>query len=220
MMRLPINSQIDDLIHDLSNADLPPDAFNQYRPGDENNAVRRANLRLYLKTMKAREPAALLLMEAPGYRGCRLTGVPVTSRKVMLEGAPALDIFGLEAGFRDVADAGFERVYGEQSATIVWHTLSSLKALPMIWNTFPFHPHQPGRPLSNRRPRPAEIVLGVEFLRQILAMWDFEQLIAVGNVAYETLEVLRLDARKVRHPAHGGKREFVAGLSALLSIGA
>ena len=73
---------------------------------------------------------ALLLMEAPGYRGCRLTGVPVTSRKVLLEGAPALDIFGRQAGFRDVADVGFERVYGEQSATIVWNTLSDLGALP------------------------------------------------------------------------------------------
>ncbi len=219
-MKSRTDSQIDDFIHDLANADLSPDAFNQYAPGDENNAVRRENLRLYLKTLAARGPTALLLMEAPGYRGCRLTGVPVTSRKVLLEGAPALDIFGRQAGFRDVADVGFERVYGEQSATIVWNTLSDLGALPLIWNSFPFHPHQPGKAVSNRRPRLAEIVHGVEFLRQILAIWDFEQLIAVGNVAFETLELVRVEARKVRHPAHGGKRDFVAGLSALLSVGA
>jgi hypothetical protein len=216
---LPSDSQIDELIRDLSNTELPPDAFNEYAPGDENNAIRRANLRLYLKKMAARRPNTLLVMEAPGYRGCRLTGVPVTSRKILLEGLPALDMFGLEAGFRDVSDAGFERVYGEQSATIVWNTLAALKTLPMIWNTFPFHPHKAGKPDSNRKPRLAEIVLGAEFLGHILALWDSEQVIAVGNVAYETLQYLRSGCRKVRHPAHGGKNDFVAGLSALLSVG-
>lgn len=212
--------QIDALIRELSLAQLPGDAFNQYAPGDVNNAIRRANLRLYLLAMAARDLQTLLVMEAPGYRGCRLTGIPVTSRKVLLEGLPALSLFGREAGFRDVADAGFERVYGEQSATIVWSTLSDLGALPLIWNAFPFHPQRAGKPDSNRRPRPLEIALGAEFLRRIMAIWDFKQVIAVGNVAFETLRDLSLNCRKVRHPAHGGKKDFVAGLTALLSLGA
>lgn len=220
IMESSAESQIDALIRELSLAELPGDAFNQYAPGDVNNAIRRANLRLYLLAMAARDPKMLLVMEAPGYRGCRLTGVPVTSRKVLLEGLPALSIFGREAGFRDVADAGFERVYGEQSATIVWSTLTNLGALPLIWNTFPFHPRREGQPDSNRRPRALEIALGAEFLRQIMAIWDFKQVIAVGNVAYDTLRDLRLDCRRVRHPAHGGKNDFVAGLTDFLSLGA
>lgn len=219
-MKTPSNRQIDALIRELSLANLSDDAFNQYAPGDANNAIRRSNLRLYLRVMAARRPQTLLVMEAPGYRGCRLTGVPVTSRKVLLEGAPALNIFGRDAGFGDVADAGFERVYGEQSATIVWSVLADLGALPVIWNTFPFHPHQAGKADSNRRPRIAEIVLGAEFMRQVLAMWKFEQVIAVGNVAHETLQYLHVHCEKVRHPAHGGKRDFVAGLRSLLSVGA
>ncbi len=219
-MKSPSNRQIDALIRELSAAQLPDDAFNQYAPGDANNAIRRSNLRLYLRAMAARIPETLLVMEAPGYRGCRLTGVPVTSRKILIEGAPALNMFGSDAGFRDVADAGFERVYGEQSATIVWGALSDLGALPIIWNAFPFHPHKAGKPASNRRPRAAELDLGVEFLRRILALWDFEQVIAVGNVAYETLQQLSVDCRKLRHPAHGGKHDFVAGLRSSLSVGA
>ena len=160
------HDQIDAFIRDLSRVELAEDAFNQYAPGDASNAIRRANLRLYLRAMAARGPRTLLVMEAPGYRGCRLTGVPVTSRKVLLEGVSALNIFGREAGFQDVADAGFERVYGEQSATIVWGALSGLGALPMIWNAFPFHPHKPGQPRSNRKPRAAEIKLGAGFLRR------------------------------------------------------
>ena len=219
-MNRPSNCQIDTLIRELSLARAPVDAFNEYAPGDPNNGIRRSNLRLYLRAMAARESNALLVMEAPGYRGCRLTGVPVTSRKVLLEGAPALGMFGREAGYRDVADAGFERVYGEQSATIVWSALSDLGALPLIWNTYPFHPHKAGKPDSNRKPRMAEIMLGVNFLSQILAIWDFETVIAVGNVAYETLQFLKLDCWKLRHPAHGGKNDFVTGLRELLSVGA
>ena len=212
--------EIDKLIRDLSEARLPADAFNEYAPGNANNAIRRANLRLYLRALAARSPRTLLVMEAPGYRGCRLTGVPVTSRKVLLEGVPALQIFGVEAGYRDVADAGFERVYSEQSATIVWTALAQLKALPLIWNTYPFHPHKVGRPDSNRKPRKAETELGATFLLRILAQWRFRQVVAVGNVAFQTLGDLGIACRKVRHPAHGGKNDFVAGLSALLSAGA
>lgn len=215
-MEPPADNQIDALIRDLSLAQLAEDAFNQYAPGDANNAIRRDNLRLYLREMSSRRPTALLVMEAPGYRGCRLTGLPVTSRKVLLEGVPALGMFGRDAGFRDVADAGFERVYGEQSATIVWRTLSDLGAPPLIWNTFPFHPHKAGQPRSNRRPRRAEIEMGVILLRQVMALWDFDQVIAVGNIAHETLADLCRACRKVRHPAHGGKADFVAGLTALL----
>ena len=217
---MPSDSQIEELIRDLSDAELSRDAYNEYAPSDENNAIRRANLRLYLRAMSDRRPKALLVMEAPGYRGCRLTGVPVTSRKVLLEGAPALDLFGRDAGFRDVNDAGFERVYGEQSATIVWGALSALKASPMIWNAFPFHPHRAGQPLSNRKPRAGEIKRGAAFLLRVSALWQFAQIIAVGNVACDTLRDLGLDCQKVRHPAHGGKSDFVAGLAALLSIGA
>lgn len=219
-MTKPGDNQIGALIRDLSGAELAGDAFNQYAPGDANNVIRRANLRLYLRALAARRPKALLLMEAPGYRGCRLTGVPVTSRKVLLERLPALGMFGREAGYRDVADAGFERVYGEQSATIVWNALADLRALPLIWNAFPFHPHRAKKADSNRKPRLGELVIGAEFLRRLLAMWDFDQVIAVGNVAYETLQRLNLDCQKVRHPAHGGKHDFVAGLAESLSIGA
>ncbi len=219
-MKSPSNRQIDALIRDLSAAQLADDAFNQYGPDDVNNAIRRSNLRLYLRAMAARHPQTLLVMEAPGYRGCRLTGIPVTSRKVLLEGVPALKLFGREAGFRDVADAGFERIYGEQSATIVWSALADLGALPVIWNTFPFHPHQALKGDSNRKPRIAEIVLGAEFLGRLLAIWEFEQVLAVGNVAYETLQLLTLDCAKLRHPAHGGKRDFVAGLRSTLSVSA
>ena len=215
----PSDRDIDALIHALSRADVAADAFNEYAPGEKNNAIRRENLRLYLRALAGRGASVLLLLEAPGYRGCRLTGVPVTSRKVLLGGIPELKLFGRESGYQDVSDPGFERVYGEQSATILWSTLAELKALPVIWNTYPFHPQKAGQPLSNRRPRRAEIELGGYYLRRLLDMWQFEQIIAVGRVAQEALLAQGLDCQMVRHPAHGGKKDFVAGLTALFSVG-
>ena len=219
-MKSPSDAQIDALIRDLADAELPENAFNEYAAGDANNAIRRSNLRLYLRAMAARQPVSLLVMEAPGYRGCRLTGVPVTSRKLLLEGVRSLDMFGRKAGFCDVTDAGFERVYGEQSATIVWSTLASLNVTPFIWNTFPFHPHKAGQPLSNRKPLKAEIELGAVFLSRVIELWEFKQVIAVGNVAHESLHKAGMNCEKVRHPAHGGKNDFVAGLTAFFSVGA
>ncbi|HLV34807.1 MAG TPA: uracil-DNA glycosylase [Spirillospora sp.] len=207
---------IDHFIHRLSCAETAPDACNQYAPGSPTNAIRRANLRRYLQAMVERRPDTLLVMEAPGYRGCRLTGVPVTSRRILLEGVPDLELFGSERGFQDVPEPGFERVQGEQSATIVWGTLRQIGVVPLIWNTFPFHPHQPGQPLTNRRPRAPETALGTTFLRDLLDWFAPSRVIAVGNVAYATLESMAVMCERVRHPAQGGKNDFVAGLTAHL----
>lgn len=216
-MKSPNDRQIDRLIASLANAKTAADACNEYALTHPNHAIRRANLKLYSQAMAARMPTALMLMEAPGYRGCRLTGVPATSRKILLEGLPALGMFGRQAGFRDVDERGFERVYGEQTATMVWNALSSLGTAPFIWNAFPFHPHKKGQALSNRKPRKAETRLGAELLEQLLDLWQFQQVIAVGNVAHETLTALGMDCVKIRHPAQGGKNDFVAGLRTLLS---
>jgi len=209
---------IETLISELAAAQLNDDAFNEYAEnGSANNAIRRANLRRYLQIMQQRQPTTLMVMEAPGYRGCRLTGVPVTSRKILLEGVPELKMFGEKQGFQNVDDAGFENVYGEQSATIVWNTLCDLQQVPLIWNTFPFHPHKAAQARTNRRPRKAETELGAYFLQQIRALFSIQEVIAVGNIAHETLTGTGLDCVKVRHPAQGGKNDFVAGMRTLLS---
>ena len=213
-----MSQKIDNLINDLA-AQQVTDAttFNQYQSGDNpNNAIRRANLGRYLQDMAQRRPSKLLVLEAPGYRGSRLTGVPVTSRKVLLEGVPQLQLFGEARGYQNVADAGFESVYGEQSATIVWGILTDLGQAPVIWNSYPFHPRQPGAPLSNRKPRRAETDLGGHFLQRMMSLFQLRTVIAVGNVAHDTLTRMGFECAKVRHPAQGGKSAFVAGMEDLL----
>jgi uracil-DNA glycosylase len=208
---------LDDFIAQLSAVPTVPDAHNPYAGDDANTAIRRANLRLYLHALGERRPSVMLVMEAPGYRGCRITGVPVTSRKIVHEGLPGFELFGASRGYRTTDDAGFERVWGEQSATIVWETMSALNCMPLIWNTYPFHPHLPGKPLTNRAPRRLEVAQGLPFLQALLSLFQPQQIIAVGNVAHGGLAALGITAEKVRHPAQGGKNAFVAGIQSLIA---
>ncbi len=205
----------EDFVDALARTESGPELFNQYAATSMHNATRRANLGRYLRDMERRRPEALLLFEAPGYRGCRLTGIPVTSRRVLLEGLPGLGLFGRVRGYADVPEAGFERIQGEQSATILWRALADLGVAPLIWNSVPFHPHRAGRALSNRAPRAIELAQGRDFLRELLANFRPRTLVAVGRSAQGSLAALGLEHHALRHPAHGGSGEFVAGLRAL-----
>lgn len=199
----------------LGETPVAPDANNPFAVGDNPyNALRRANLERYLRDVYERRTPIVLIGEAPGYRGMRLTGVPFGSRRVVLQGLPSLNLFGVGRGYVDVPEPGFEDIQGEQSSTIVWGTLAELGLAPLAWGAFPFHPHKPGLPRTNRAPRTPEVSTGVSFVRELLAIFQPQKVIAVGNVAHRQLGALGIDAVKIRHPAQGGKNDFVAGLRA------
>lgn len=200
---------LDALMHDLMNLPASSTAFNPYVYD-----AQRTNLARYLRYAQERGDGVMMVLEAPGYRGCRLTGIPVTSRQVMLEGVPALQAFG--AGYVDAPEVGFETYYREQSATIVWGLLARLNVLPLLWNAFPLHPHRAGMPASNRTPTLAEVAQGRALLAQVVALFAPRLVIAVGNVAHSTLSALGVPCHKVRHPAQGGKQDFVAGTESIL----
>jgi uracil-DNA glycosylase family 4 len=155
-------------------------AFNFYRDGD--GAKRRCNrLRRYLE---ARSDAPLLLVgEAPGYRGARVSGIPFTSERQLTGSGPA-----------------------EATATIVHRTLAGLglEQEVLLWNVVPAHPHRPGRPDSNRPPTRDEIAAGRPFLTALTAG---RRVIAVGCIAGEALGV-----PWIRHPSRGGASAFANGL--------
>ena len=209
---------IQNLITDLSQETFDSDdVYNEYAPDNPYNEIRRNNLNRYLNEMLERKPQFMLVMEAPGYRGCRLTGVPVTSRKILIEGIESLEMFGAERGYQLTEDEGFENVYGEQSATIVWKTLAEIGTIPLIWNTFPFHPRKNSQQRTNRKPRVPETKLGLSYLQRVIDFFKPQVIIAAGNVAHDTMTSAGIDCFKVRHPAQGGKNDFVAGMKEIFS---
>lgn len=125
--------------------------------------------------------------EAAGYRGARVSGIPFTSERQLTGVGPA-----------------------EASATVVHRVLAELGVEDeiLLWNVVPTHPHEPGRPYTNRRPTRVEVRESSPFLQGVARG---RRLIAVGRLAAAVT-----GAPYVRHPAHGGARAFRAGLVELL----
>jgi uracil-DNA glycosylase len=158
------------------------------------------------------EPGYLLIGEASGYQGCRISGIPFTSERLIIEGVvPRLPHEGARLSTR-------KRPWSEPSATIVWGTLRALGIAErtILWNAFPWHPHGSAEPHSNRTPSPAECMQGLAALEALLRLFPSAQVLAVGRHAERALLQIERPAPALRHPAMGGASAFRAGLKAAL----
>ena len=188
-----------------------PQAFNPWTDLDPTTdadpdapAQRLARLRAHLKG----NPRWILIGEAPGYQGCKVSGIPFTSERLLSEAAiPRIELKGQRLSTRT-------RPWSEPSATIVWGTLRELGIADrtILWNAYPWHPHKPGNLHSNRTPTPAERETGRPVLRALLEAFPNAQLFALGRQAEYTLAALGITATPLRHPAMGGATKFRAGL--------
>ena len=151
----------------------------------------------------------LLIGEAPGYQGCRISGIPFTSERLLIAGAiPRVTHDGSRMSTR-------MRPWSEPSATILWSALSELgiERTTVLWNAFPWHPHRPSEPYSNRPPTRAECAGGLAVLSLLLEAMPQARLFAVGRHAQRALSNIGREAILLRHPAQGGAVEFRRALS-------
>lgn len=206
---------INNFVEGLARTQLSVNGFNQYSYDSRFNSIRRKNLVLYFKQMAGLKPRMLLVGEAPGYRGCRLTGVPFTSEFILLNGLEELGLFGHNRGYRKTGEV--ERLLKEASASMVWESLLKAGHIPLIWNAFPFHPFQNENEQSNRKPTKDEIIVGQEFLQELIQLFDIQVVVAVGNTAKSSLARMGIACEKVRHPSHGGKTDFIKGINAAIA---
>ena len=170
------------------------------------SACCRQNLETYLTALlKWPYSGHLLIGEAPGERGCARTGIPFTDERMLKSGChpflksmqPAVLVSGATA---------------ENTAGIVWKHLCDCQHLPAFWNAVPFHPRSATG--ANRTPSRVEVEAGHFFLEQLLSILSPRWVIAVGRTAENSLRKIGMtDFQTVRHPSHGGKRDYIAGLS-------
>jgi uracil-DNA glycosylase len=167
------------LVEELTGARIGA-TFNFYRDGD-GAELRRGRLLAYLE--RRCDAPFLLVAEAPGYRGTRVSGVPLTSERLLTGHGPA-----------------------EATATIVHRVLAELglEEHVLLWNVVPTHPHRPGRPDSNRPPTRSEVDAAGRYLDRLAAG---RRVVPVGRLAHAVL-----GGEYVRHPSHGGAAEFREGL--------
>jgi uracil-DNA glycosylase len=147
---------MEELISRLADATIG-DTFNFYRYG-WGAEKRRRRLAAYLESR--REAPLLLVGEAAGYRGARISGIPFTSERQLSGTGPA-----------------------EATATIVHRVLAELglEESVLLWNVVPTHP---GTEHSNRRPTRAEVEAGLPFVRELARG---RRIIPVGRVAHSVL---------------------------------
>ncbi len=159
------------------------------------------------------EPAFILAGEAPGYQGCRYSGIAFTSERLLGEGAiPRIAALPRRLSTRRLP-------FSEPSATIVWKTLYRLGIAErtILWNAMQLHPHRADNLWSNRTPTPGEIALGEPAMRMLIAAFPQARIVAVGKKAEGLLAGMGVRvAGAVRHPANGGATEFASGLQALI----
>ena len=163
------------------------------RPGGAGQ--RAANLEAYLGDHP--QPALMLVGEAPGYRGCRFSGIAFTSeRSLPPEQRSSMRPEG----------------WIEPSATIIHGALAKagLEADTVLWNACPFHPAG-ASPLSNRTPTRSELEAGLEWLTRLIALLHPGLVVAVGRSAQRSLP----GAPVIRHPANGGASACRAGIAAI-----
>ena len=211
------SSSFDAFIDRLAAVETPPGCNNFFDHSAPANALRRQNLAAYFGEMLHRAPKVLLVGEAPGFRGMRITGVPFTNRTMFQGAANPFGLFGPGKGYALPPEAA--AVAAEPTATVMWEVLAELDVLPVLWNACPWHTHVPGQPLSNRTPTSAEAALGTPFWQDLTGLFPIETVVAVGNVAHQSVRRSGLDVPKIRHPAHGGRARFKEGLQELLAAG-
>jgi uracil-DNA glycosylase len=201
---------IKDFVNKLALCNSFTDVENQYASEFKYSQITRNNLIKYLEVMYQIKPSIMLIGEAPGYNGCRWSGIPFTAEKnIKIEYKKGL-LFGIENGFQ-LRDS--KNPQSEASATIVWNYLHEAEVYPLIWNAFPFHPHKAYDKETNRTPKANEIYFGKEIMEELIKTFCIKHIVSVGNIAYTTLNSMGIKSAKVRHPANGGKAEFVSGLS-------
>jgi len=170
------------------------------------------NLSVYLNAIDQLAYTPVLLVgEALGFKGGKLTGIPFSSGQIF-------DRFEHPFLTKIKPNIVLENMESENTATIVWEYLSERQITPLCWNAFPFHPHPKGNRFKNRAPTVKEMASGARYLRALQSIFQIDTIIGVGNKGAQCAKKSfpYTDILAVRHPSYGGKRDFMQGLDDIL----
>ncbi|QSO52328.1 hypothetical protein JZ785_27000 [Alicyclobacillus curvatus] len=180
--------------------------FNQYRHVNSEydrkdaNLTRQKNLMAYCDQLSD-SIDVMFVGIAPGYSGCRFSGVPFASEQTLL-GKKKSNFF--DPSLYSQSSNGKPRT--ENSATKVWNSISDCvdsTVLPHIflWNVVPYHP-QGQTALSNRDPEDWETEQYAALCQGIIDILKPKQICAFGEIPHKKLKsMLKRDIQYIPHPS-------------------
>jgi hypothetical protein len=185
--------------------------FNPYRDTCEVHdladapALRRRNLRNYLGAIEVLEVDTIWMGRDLGYRGGRRTGLALTDER---------RLSSLAQAYPGAAPAKATRgpPVGERTAAEIWTVLLNLEHPPLLWNVFPFHPHEANDPMTNRRFSAHELAEVTDLNHALVCWLGIRRIVCIGQDAASYAETLCSKVECVRHPSYGGIVDFRQGM--------
>jgi uracil-DNA glycosylase len=173
--------------------------------------IRRNNLSVVIEAALAIGVQSMWFGRDLGYRGGRRTGLALTDEA---------HLHALRLTFRNapVQQATATAPVAERTAQEIWKMVRLLPDPPFLWNVFPFHPHEPNDPMSNRCHTAREARLCEDILCTLLTWFKPTRVVALGKDAHKALNRLGFDNTCIRHPSYGGQAEFISGIRELYDL--
>ena len=193
---------------------------NIYDDAHDPGGWRKKRLRRFLEIPRDGHPLVLFVGISPGKNGAAVSGVGFSSKKTFSDTSdPRLVSVGevtkwVSIGGGAVADT-------EPTATHFWKVVGPAFAgipLPVTWNAVPFWTYETKNRVAENRSKllPNEVAEGKPFLAEILDMFKFNKVVAVGGEPSRLLHQVRVKHIKVRHPSYGGASDFSKGVNGAL----
>ena len=200
--------KVEAFVRRLADVSLP-NVFNPYRDTcpifdvEGASEIRKTNLINLLRAARKQNVTSIWIARDLGYRGGRRTGLALTDEH-------HLPIMASMFGGIDLKRTTVGPPVKERTASTIWNVVERIGLPIFMWNAFPFHPHTPGEPMSNRCHRMSERQHTSWVLNEILGFLQPDKVYSIGGDAKKCLATLGVQTTVFRHPSYGGQTEFVA----------
>ncbi|NKK45794.1 uracil-DNA glycosylase [Rhizobium leguminosarum] len=166
-------------------------------------AIRKKNLLRIFGSLESAAEIDIWVGRDLGYRGGRRTGLALTDEY-------SLELYASHLRLSRLERATSGPVVKERTAANIFQILTQVDIPILTWNVFPLHPHENGKPFTNRQHTKSEAEVGFTFLDELCSIFPVRRMVAIGNDAATWAQRLKVSNLHVRHPSYGGQSTFLA----------